>query len=606
VFDSWHALAANLAAAPTGNPEDVKALQAMPPKSMDDVAQVYGELLARFDANAPQQDPGAEAIRLVLRGENTPTNIDLADFDEIRGPGGDANLERALETAVRSWQAEFAYRGLPPRAMALEDSPHPITAHVFLRGNPNNLGVEAPPQFLTVLSKEQKRFEHGSGRLDLANAIVSDQNPLTARVIVNRVWQWHFGRGLVTSPSDFGLRGDPPTHPELLDYLSKRFMDEGWSLKKLHKWIMLSSAYQQSSEDRADAHAKDPENKLIWRMNRQRLDYESLRDGILSVAGQLDPTACGLPYSLTANPTIPRRTVYAYVERGRLPGEMNTFDFANPESHSPQRYQTTVPQQALFLMNSPFIAEEARHLMQRPEIAAARDDRSRVAKLYRAVLGRAATPDEIQLALAYIAQPAPPAPASPPASPWEYGMGSFNETTGAVSFEPFRYFVEDSWQPESLLPHPTVGSANLSAKGGTPGDDPQHAVTRRWTAPLDGTIDIKGTLSNKKAKDEAAYTVRARIVHSSQGKLAEKIITDKKEDLALSSIAVHAGDRIDFIVDFPGEPTNEIFTWVPEITMQEHVWNSAKDFRVPAPLTLTAWEKFAQVLLETNEFAFID
>ena len=193
---------------------------------------------------------------------------------------------------IREWEAEFGYRGITPRAMALAGTsqacPRPcIHSRESEQSRSRNsaafsLGAGPAPRGLSRMA---------AGALDLANAIADRNNPLTARVIVNRVWQWHFGRGIVNSPSDFGTRGDLPTHPELLDYLATRFMEEGWSIKKLHKWIMLSSTYQQSSADRPDARAVDPENKLVWRMNRQRLDFESLRDSILFVAGQLDLTA---------------------------------------------------------------------------------------------------------------------------------------------------------------------------------------------------------------------------------------------------------------------------------------------------------------------------
>ena len=199
----------------------------------------------------------------------------------------------------------------------------------FIRGNPNNPGVETPPHFLSALTGKPQAFTHGSGRLDLANAIADRNNPVTARVIVNRVWQWHFGRGIVDSPSDFGTRGDLPTHPELLDYLATRFMDEGWSIKKLHKWIMLSSTYQQASADRPDAHAADPENKLVWRMNRQRLDFESLRDSILLVAGQLDQSVGGSPFALSPSPPFraapPTRTWSAAISPEKWAHSISRF-----------------------------------------------------------------------------------------------------------------------------------------------------------------------------------------------------------------------------------------------------------------------------------------
>jgi hypothetical protein len=632
VFAAWHAFAAipsdRFAAQAPGvlqglpsnaNAEVVKAFTAKPPASMEDVAKTYSEVLAKFDSPSPNKDGAAEALRLALRGDNTPTNIPLADFMKIRGPGGDDNIIRGLDDAVLSWQAECAFRGLPPRAMALEDPEHPVKSYVFIRGNPNNIGVEAPRQFLTVLSKEPKPFLNGSGRLELANAIATEENPLTARVIVNRVWQWHFGRGLVSTPSDFGTRGDPPSHPELLDYLAKRFIDEGWSLKKLHKWVMLSSTYQQSSRDRVDARNIDPENKLVWRMNRQRLPYESLRDSALFVSGQLDPTMGGLPFALTARPVEPRRTVYAYVERGRLPGELNTFDFANPESHSPQRFLTSVPQQALYLMNSPFIAEEAKHLINRSEIRFARDDRARVATLYKVVFGREASREEIDDALSYIAgerghksQTATPETLKQ-GSAWQYGMGGLNEKTGHVDFQPFRYFTDEKWQPASLLPQPVLGSPSLSAKGGTPGDGEKYAVIRRWIAPSPGVAQISGTLTHKLGERAMGDGVRVRIVHSRKGKLLEEVVKNRKAEVSLSEIAIESGDTVDFVVDCLHDAENDMFLWAPVVSLKSsaaeakpEVWKAAEGFRGPDPIALDAWEKYAQVLLETNEFAFVD
>ncbi len=250
VFTLWNAFAAAQVQQPVpegANSELKKAVAANPPGSMDDLAKIYGEVLAKFDSPAVNPNPEDEALRLVLRGDGTPTNVPLEDFVEIRGDGGDDNILGGLKGAIRQWEVEFSYRGLTPRAMALQESAKLIPAHVFLRGNPNNPGVETPPHFLSALDTSQRPFTHGSGRLDLANAVADRNNPVTARVIVNRVWQWHFGRGIVASPSDFGTRGELPTHPELLDYLATRFMDEGWSIKKLHKWIMLSSTYQQAS-----------------------------------------------------------------------------------------------------------------------------------------------------------------------------------------------------------------------------------------------------------------------------------------------------------------------------------------------------------------------
>src|SRR5580704_511053 len=460
VFAIWDAYAAlpkdhfALLTLPAGaNPELKKAFETASPASMADVAKIYGDVLATFDSRDVNSDPSAESLRQVLRGDHAPANVPLEDFVQIRGAGGDDNILGGLVGAIRQWEAEFGYRGISPRAMAIEEPSKLVAAHVFVRGNPNNPGAETPPHFLSALDSDARPFTHGSGRLDLANAIADPNNPVTARVIVNRVWTWHFGRGIVNSPSDFGTRGDPPTHPELLDYLAARFMDEGWSIKKLQKWIMLSSTYQQSSADRPDARAIDPENKLLWRMNRQRLDFESLRDSILLVAGQLDQTVGGLPFALSAQPAVPRRTAFAYLERGHLPGELSAFDFASPESHVPQRFLTTVPQQALYLMNSPFIMEESKHLVSRPEIASAANDGTRVDALYRAVYGRAPSSDEVRMALDYIkSEDAKGVSLPAPAPAWTYGVASFNAQGQITGFAPLKYFADRKWRPASISP----------------------------------------------------------------------------------------------------------------------------------------------------------
>jgi hypothetical protein len=275
---------------------------------------------------------------------------------------------------------------------------------VLLRGSAGRPGPEVPRQFVSIVAGEDREpFNDGSGRLELAKAIASADNPLTARVAVNRIWMHHFGQGLVRTPSDFGLRSDPPSHPELLDYLAWRFVAEGWSIKKLHRWILLSSTYQQSSEERPDARAKDPENLLLWRMNRQRMDLEALRDSLLFVAGQLDDTLGGPAVNIVTAPFSRRRSVYGQIERQNLPAFFRTFDFATPDSHSPQRFTTTIPQQALFLMNSPFVIEQAGAIVKRAEVSAASEPAERIKRLYALMFGRQPTDDETTMGTQFVA-----------------------------------------------------------------------------------------------------------------------------------------------------------------------------------------------------------
>jgi hypothetical protein len=236
----------------------------------------------------------------------------------------------------------------------------------------------------------------------MALAIANKENPLTARVMVNRVWLHHFGAGIVRTPSDFGLRGEAPTHPELLDYLAASFMDNGWSIKKLHRLILLSSTYQQSSADDPKTATLDPDNRWLWHVSRQRLDFEATRDALLFVSGRLDPKPGGPGVDITKAPFSTRRTVYGFIERQNLPGVFRTFDFASPDATNAQRFTTTVPQQALFLMNSPFVIEQAKQLANRPSVVAQKETEKRIEELYRLCYGRKPDADEVKLGMKFV------------------------------------------------------------------------------------------------------------------------------------------------------------------------------------------------------------
>jgi len=626
VFGLWNAVAAVsdnefatkwpgiLAAQSAANPLVLAEFKTSP-ASVKEVAARYAALLLRYASSSPFSDAQKENLRSALRGDGAPVNVPVSDFDLVMTEG-DRNNTINFKNRYDIMRALYAYDGGAPRAMVVEDVAKPQPAHVFVRGNPNNPGIETPAHFLSCLSDgEPARFTDGSGRLDLAKAIANKDNPLTARVIVNRVWMHHFGAGIVRTPSDFGLRGDPPTHPELLDYLAVRFMESGWSLKKLHRTIMLSAAYQQSSTDNPEARKQDPENQFIWRMNRRRLDIESLRDSVLSASGQLENRLGGVPFALTASPTVPRRTVYGYIERGRIPGVLAAFDFAIPDQHVPLRYTTTVPQQALFLLNSSFMAEQAARLANRPEITAEKDSGKRVQRLYRIALGRDATPREISIGLKFINEGGEP-PAASDVSPWQYGLGEYSSATDRVkTFAPFRVFTGDFWQGASMLPDSVTGKAKLGADGGEPGENPQQSVVRRWTSPAAGKVSIEGTLRHdQNSLRNFGDGVRARIVSSRQGELASWSVNGSSAETNLNGIIIEKGDTLDFVVEGRADSENDGFQWAPTIKMtglnesepKETVWNAKEDFRGPVPQSLTVWERYAHVLLETNEFAFID
>jgi hypothetical protein len=286
-----------------------------------------------------------------------------------------------------------------PFIHGVADKPKPVNVAVNLRGNPHNLGEEVPRRFPEVLSPgEIKPFTQGSGRLELADEIV--QSGLTVRVFVNRVWKWHFGTGIVNTPDNFGKAGDPPSNPELLEYLAHYFVTNGMSVKKLQREIMLSSVYRLSSQDSKSNDEKDPANRFYWRFNRQRLDAEEIRDSVLFAAGSLDLKKTGGPSADFNDEDNNRRTVYCKISRFRMNNFLQVFDFPNPSFTAEQRFSTIVPTQRLYFMNSGFVYRQADHLAQR--VYSAGDDNGRIRAVYRILYGREPTTKEAQLGLNFL------------------------------------------------------------------------------------------------------------------------------------------------------------------------------------------------------------
>ncbi len=277
---------------------------------------------------------------------------------------------------------------------------HDIAMHA--RGNANRPGPVVPRRFLTVLSNEMAPpFSKGSGRLELAKAIVTDGAPLASRVIVNRVWKHHFGRAIVDTLSDFGRQGERPSHPELLDDLSARFVANGWSLKWLHREIMLSAAYQQASAPDAAKQAIDPDNRWLWRMNRRRLEVESWRDAMLAVNGTLNKELGGPAQDLT-DANNRRRTLYGQVRRRDLTDLLRLHDFPDPLTHSANRIPTTTPLQQLFALNGPLLRQEAAALTKRLDADVPTGGADRVKRAYSLLFNRMPTEREVSLALKYV------------------------------------------------------------------------------------------------------------------------------------------------------------------------------------------------------------
>ncbi len=404
------AMGAALASPTSFNPLVFAAVRSTHPKSLPALAACYGDVFAKTEsawqaalkaspAASQLNTPAQEEVRRMLYGEDAPPDVPLAEVEDLFYV--DTTTQSAFHAQQRKVEDWISGSAGAAHAQILTDTPVPVQPRVFLRGNAANPGEFVERRFLQILSHSNTAaFHHGSGRLELARAIASPDNPLTARVLVNRVWMHHFGTGLVRTPGDFGTRGESPTHPELLDELAFQFMHDGWSLKALHRQILLSAAFRQGSHDVSEALRQDPENRLLWRMNRRRLDWESLRDSILLASDNLSTTLGGPSVDLLKTPTPDRRTLYGFIDRQDLPVLFRSFDFAAPDSCTVQRFETSVPQQALYLLNGPLLRSEARHLASTQSIATEAES---ITRLYRRILGRPPSPKERDLGLRFLA-----------------------------------------------------------------------------------------------------------------------------------------------------------------------------------------------------------
>ncbi|MEQ1830275.1 MAG: PSD1 and planctomycete cytochrome C domain-containing protein [Pirellula sp.] len=390
------------------HPTIVAALQSSVPESATDAALTVGkkieEIYAQWkalkkkdDASTRLPDDNDEGLRLALLAEDNPTSLtsDLMIANLDQGERNEYNVQLGKVRGV-----EATHHGAPGRGMVLVDKPTLTDPVIFRRGQPGNRGDQVPRRFLQLLSHVDggKPFTQGSGRLELAQAIASPNNPLTPRVIVNRIWQHHYGVGLVSTASDFGSRGDAPSHPELLDYIAGEFVKDGWSIKRLQKRIMMSATWQQSSNVHSQGKSIDPENRLVWHMPRRRLEFEPLRDRLLSTTEKLDRTIGGR--SVMIHEDALRRGLYAYVDREDIPGLLASFDLPSPDASQATRARTTVPQQALFLINSKFVIGQAEILATK---SASMDSTvARIKSLYRGILARDPSDDELALAIDFI------------------------------------------------------------------------------------------------------------------------------------------------------------------------------------------------------------
>ena len=357
------------------NQRVVAAFTNRPIAHMADVADVYGELLEAVDAQWRQrleEDPGCagmptaedEALRQVLYGADAPSTLRVEEAIDYLTLDESVAIRKARAEVERVFLKHWSEAS--PRPMMLKDRDEAFVTHVFKRGDPDLPGLPVRPHVPASLTLgDAVSIDQGSGRLELAQSLADPSHPLVSRVIVNRIWDWHFGAPLVATRSDFGWRSDRPEHGALLDWLAQQWVRSGGSFKAMHRLILTSSTWQQSSQANEAGMREDPINQWFGRMPRRRLDFESTRDAVLHLAGVLQDPGGGVPVRQSPqDPDNTVRTLYTYVDRENLDDAFRVFDFPSPDISAPHRVQTTVPQQALFLLNSPFILKQARALAE--------------------------------------------------------------------------------------------------------------------------------------------------------------------------------------------------------------------------------------------------
>lgn len=497
--------------------------------------------------------------------------------------------------------------GGEPFAHRLQDAEKMRDSFILVRGSVGQIGPKVERQFVRFLGPDKPPYKDGSGRLELAQEIVSSQNPLTARVIANRIWMKLMGSSLVESPSDFGLRCPQPSQIDLLDSLAAYLIKHDWNLKSLVRRIMQSHAYQQSSDHNESAFATDPVNSLYWKMNRKRLDFEAMRDTLLVSTGKLNASVGGKSERIDKAPFSYRRTLYAYIDRQNLPAVFRTFDLASPDVHSPKRAETSVPQQGLFALNSEFISKLASARARPLDLAAERsekfDIRAEISTLFRDILGRNPSKEEILLVENFLSQQSD---TSKPGGNWEYGYGQLAPDAGSLKgFVHLPACHKGRWQGGAKLPDPALGWCMLDAAGGHPGNDSDFAVIRRWNALRKGTLRITGQLSHTSPEGNG---VRATLLVDNQ-RVNSWSVHKSQTNTQAKLVKVDAGSTIDFVVDSLGNESFDSFKWNVKISYSDgsnEQFDSARQFSETKIQPIGPWAQVVQALLASNELMFVD
>ncbi|MDF1812756.1 MAG: PSD1 and planctomycete cytochrome C domain-containing protein [Verrucomicrobiales bacterium] len=524
-------------------------------------------------------------------------------------PREEQKKARELQEDVKKFIAKKEME--PDKALIVKDHGKPSAQHVYIRGNPSRRGELVKASFPKLGSpSEPEPFKQGSGRLEMAKEIASAKNPLTARVIVNRVWMWHFGEGIVRTVSDFGLQGEHPSHPELLDWLAGWFVQNGWSVKKLHRLILTSETWQQSSShpEVETTFPLDPENRLLWRSFRHRLDFEQMRDAMLAASGELDTTLYGRSVKILEPPYSRRRSVYAFIDRQNLSSVFRHFDFSNPQESTGQRPDTTIPMQALFTMNSDFAMKRAENL-----IATSGTNEDLITALHRKVFAKEPSEKDKILADSFLKSfHSGDKSARQNLSGWSYGWGGVDKQSGEVSFHLYQHWdaKKNDWRINKEYPVPDSPKRYLHTGNSSmhPGLGEEYSNIFRWHSPKEMKIDISGEVT-RPAVGKGRSGMVMHIVSSKNGILLTKKlpVNEKTIPVELGGIDVAPDEIISFVTDCDGDTSFDTYSWDPTVSNAgnpEERWKYSVDFSGPVT-PLDAPAAYAHALLNTNRFLFI-
>ena len=495
-------------------------------------------------------------------------------------------------------------KGAPPRAMVLYDQEKMYKPYIFIRGKAHDKGPEVKRRFPQIISykEEHKEFTRGSGRLELAEAIADPKNPLTARVMVNRIWQWHFGEGIVSTPSNFGQMGLPPSNLKLLDHLALKFIKDGWSVKKLHKYIMTSAVYMQKSLIREDMAAIDGANKYLWRMNMRRIEWEALRDSMMQVSGTLSDRQGGPAENIMDFKAVNSRSVYGFLDREKIPGALKSFDFPSPQVSCEARVKTVVPQQGLFLMNSKLVTDCARSISSK--LDAGKTAEEKIKNLFKRTLSRLPLEGELSKAVAFINNNKDNFNYKEPE--FEFGIAKI-ENGRLLEFKSFDLFKDDTWQFKGGFPHKIYGYSSLKANGGHPGRN--LAVTRQVKIFENGTLSLEGQLKHPNSQGDG---VRAVLLLNGL-KIQHWDSHNRTVQTKFEGVQVKSGDLISLAVEPLKSDSFDSYTWSKKLKFNSSAKTKVLDLQAVFSgrqsiegQVFSVWDALAQVMLMSNEFQYVD